>query len=91
MMGITAGAVAAGLEEDVALHMVAQAMKGTAEMVLRMGERPKGLMDKVATPGGCTERGLRVLLDTESTGSVPAAFEAAIRDAVTRAFELGAG
>ncbi len=64
-------------------------MKGTAEMVLRLGESPGDIMDKVATPGGCTERGLQRLLSEDQYGSVPLAFELAMRDAVARAFELG--
>ncbi|KAH8899826.1 putative pyrroline-5-carboxylate reductase [Thozetella sp. PMI_491] len=91
LLGITAGAVSAGLDENTALRMAAQAMKGTAEMVLRLSEKPEEIMDKVATPGGCTERGLQMLLNKEHKGSVPNAFEEAMRAAIARAFELGGG
>ncbi|KAL9113974.1 MAG: hypothetical protein Q9227_002109 [Pyrenula ochraceoflavens] len=89
LQGITAGAVTAGLDEAVALRMAAQAMKGTAEMVLALGEKPAKIMDKVATPGGCTEKGLQVLLAGAQRGSVSMAYEVAIREAIARAFELG--
>jgi pyrroline-5-carboxylate reductase len=89
LMGISAGAVAAGLDEKMALRMAAQAMKGTAEMILKAGEDPKELMDKVATPGGCTERGLETLLSPDYKGTVTKAYEIAITQAVGRAFELG--
>ncbi|KAI1130285.1 putative pyrroline-5-carboxylate reductase [Nemania abortiva] len=89
LMGISAGAVAAGLEEKTALRMAAQAMKGTAEMILKADEDPKELMDKVATPGGCTERGLETLLSPDYKGTITKAYEIAITRAVRRAFELG--
>lgn len=91
LQSITAGAVAAGLDEKVALRMAAQAMKGMAELVLAGGEKPQGIIDKVATPGGCTEQGLLSLRASESKSSVATAYELAVKAAIAKAFELGAG
>lgn len=79
MQGITAGAEAAGLDGDVALRMAAQAIKGAAEMVLAQGKTPDDLVREVATPGGCTARGLAVLEDKQRTGNVAKAFAGAVR------------
>ncbi|KAK8070068.1 pyrroline-5-carboxylate reductase [Apiospora phragmitis] len=85
-----AGAGAAGLDRDVALRMAAQAVKGAAELVLAQGKTPDDLVREVATPGGCTARGLQVLADKGRTGNVAMAFEAAVKEAVARIFELEA-
>ncbi|KAK8044334.1 Pyrroline-5-carboxylate reductase [Apiospora rasikravindrae] len=88
LQGITAGAEAAGLDEDVALRMAAQAMKGAAEMVLAQNKTPQDLIKEVATPGGCTARGLQVLADKQRAGSVATAFETAMKEALARIIEL---
>ncbi|KAK7932173.1 pyrroline-5-carboxylate reductase [Apiospora marii] len=90
LQGITTGAKAAGLDGDVALRMAAQAIKGAAEMVLAQGKTPDDLVREVATPGGCTARGLAVLADEQRTGNVAMAFEVAVKEAVARIFELEA-
>ncbi|KAK8131203.1 pyrroline-5-carboxylate reductase [Apiospora sp. TS-2023a] len=90
LQGIMAGAEAAGLDGDVALRMAAQAIKGAAEMVLAQGKTPDDLVREVATPGGCTARGLAVLADKQRTGNVAMAFEGAMKEAVARIFELEA-
>ncbi|KAK8053219.1 pyrroline-5-carboxylate reductase [Apiospora saccharicola] len=90
LQGITTGAKAAGLDGDVALRMAAQAIKGAAEMVLAQGKTPDDLVREVATPGGCTARGLAVLADKQRTGNVAITFEEAVKEAVAWIFELEA-
>ncbi|KAF2839732.1 pyrroline-5-carboxylate reductase [Patellaria atrata CBS 101060] len=82
--GIVQGAMKAGLDRQVALRMAAQSMKGTAEMILR-GDDPPTVQERVMTPNGCTERGVRVL----RAGSVESVYTDAIQQAIHRVFELG--
>ncbi|KAK7943392.1 pyrroline-5-carboxylate reductase [Apiospora aurea] len=84
------GGKAAGLDGDLALRMAAQAMKGAAEMVLAQNKTPDDLIKEVATPGGCTARGLQVLAGKERAGNVATAFEMAMKKALARIFELEA-
>lgn len=60
LQSLADGAVAMGLPRAEAQLMAAQAMRGTADMVLR-GEHPAMVSEKVSTPGGCTIGGLLVL------------------------------
>ncbi|UFT99718.1 pyrroline-5-carboxylate reductase [Radiobacillus kanasensis] len=53
-------AMTKGIEEDVARKLVSQMILGSAQM-LSSGQTPKDLMDQVATPGGSTAAGLKVL------------------------------
>lgn len=79
------GGVRMGLPRDVALEFAAQTLRGTAELVLKSGEHPAALKDKVASPGGTTIAGLAALEERGLRGALIAAVEAATR----RAAELG--
>ena len=48
------GGVANGLPRDFALRVAAQAVMGSAKMVLESGKHPGILKDQVCTPGGTT-------------------------------------
>lgn len=76
----TRAAEARGMERAVAARMVAHTMAGTAALIEARSHDAASVQREVASPGGYTERGLRVL---EEAG-VPAAFAAAM-DAVTQA------
>jgi pyrroline-5-carboxylate reductase len=52
-----------GLDPDVALRLVVETMAGTAAFLDATGLDAEGLRSRVATPGGLTEQGLRVLED----------------------------
>ncbi len=52
------GAVELGFKADVATLLVAQTMKGAAELVLKNNSHPETEIDKVTTPGGWTIKGL---------------------------------
>ena len=79
------GGVKAGLPRAAALTLAAQTLKGSAEMVLRTGEHPGALKDKVTSPAGTTSRGLEVLAERGFAGSVMLA----VRAAAKRSRELG--
>ena len=80
------GAVAMGLPRAEAQLMAAQAMRGTAGMVLE-GEHPALVREKVSTPGGCTIGGLLVLEEGRVRGTVARS----VREATVVAAQLGKG
>ena len=82
--GAAQGAIAEGVDEENAMRMVAQAMKGTAEMVLQ-GDHPAKIREAVTTPNGCTAQGVGVL----EAASVQDVYSRAVKQAVERVFELG--
>ncbi len=51
-------AVAAGMPRHLALNLAADAVAGSARMVLQSGEHPAALTDQVCSPGGVTIEGV---------------------------------
>lgn len=86
LQSLADGAVAMGLPRAEAQTMAAQAMRGTADMVLR-GEHPAMVSEKVSTPGGCTIGGLSVLEEGRVRGTIARG----VREATVVAAELGLG
>ena len=74
-----------GLARDVASALAAQTVRGAAEMVLRTGEHPAALKDRVTSPGGTTIAGLQAL----ELGGIRASLMAAVEAATRRSAELG--
>lgn len=79
------GGVKMGLPRAAALTLAAQTLKGSAEMVLKTGEHPGALKDKVTSPAGTTIAGVAELENRGLRGALIAAVEAAAR----RSAELG--
>lgn len=55
------GAVKYGMSREQAYRFTAQAVAGAAKMVLKTGEHPAVLKDKVCSPGGTTIEGIAAL------------------------------
>lgn len=71
-------AVAEGLPRDKAYRFAAQAVLGSAKMVLETGRHPGDLKDMVCSPGGTTIKAVIELEKTGMRGSVMQAVEACI-------------
>lgn len=73
------GAVKNGMPKDLALKIAAQAVLGSAKMILESDEHPWSLVDKVCSPGGTTIEGVTSLqkdgFENSVIGAVQAAFD----------------
>lgn len=63
-------AVAAGMPRTQAYEFAAQAVFGSAKLVLESGKHPAELKDMVCSPGGTTIQGVRVLEEKGFRGAV---------------------
>lgn len=63
-------AVAAGMPRTQAYNFAAQAVYGSAKLVLESGKHPGELKDMVCSPGGTTIEGVRVLEEKGMRGAV---------------------
>ena len=72
-------AVADGMPRAQAYHFAAQAVLGSAEMVLKTGKHPGELKDMVCSPGGTTIEGLSVLEEKGMRSAVIEALRACTR------------
>jgi pyrroline-5-carboxylate reductase len=70
-----------GIDAEQAARMSVETMAGTAEYLSRHGDDAAALQQRVATPGGVTEKGLHVLEDE----GMPKAFRAAVDTVVEAA------
>lgn len=71
-------AVKHGMNKKVALEISAQAVLGSAKLILESGEHPWELIDQVCSPGGTTIEGLAALQDCGLDSAVRKAVDAAI-------------
>lgn len=71
-------AVAAGMPRGQAYEFAAQAVYGSAKLVLESGKHPGELKDMVCSPGGTTIQGVRVLEDRGMRGAVMDALGAVV-------------
>ncbi|MBR2567879.1 MAG: pyrroline-5-carboxylate reductase [Paenibacillus sp.] len=72
------GALKAGMSKEQATRIAAQAVLGSAKMVLESDEAPWVLIDKVCSPGGTTIAGLCKLEDEGFSSTVVKGVEATI-------------
>lgn len=70
------GCVKNGLPRQTAYRMVAQAVLGSAKMVLETGKHPGELKDMVCSPGGTTIEGLAALEECGFRGAIIKACDA---------------
>ncbi len=73
------GGLRAGLTKQQALLAAAQAVMGSARLVLESGEAPGVLVDKVCSPAGTTIAGVAALEENAFAGTVMRAVEATRR------------
>lgn len=76
------GAVLRGMPRDKAYKFAAQAVLGSAKMVLETGEHPGSLKDKVCSPGGTTIEAVYSLEKDNFRGSVISAMESCTKKAM---------
>jgi pyrroline-5-carboxylate reductase len=81
--GLLDGAVAEGMKRGEAKEMLAETLRGMADL-LAAGEHPAVLREAISSPGGTTIRGLLAL----EAGNVRSSFSRAIMDATDRAREM---
>ena len=67
-----------GIRPDDAMNMVAQSVKGAAELILNNNTHPSIEIDKVTTPGGLTIKGINELEHAGFTSAVVRAMKASI-------------
>ena len=75
--------VYAGIPRAQAIEMAAQAVLGSAKMVLESGKHPGVLKDEVCSPGGTTIRGVAALEQGAMRGTVMEAIRATVEAAGT--------
>jgi len=67
-----------GLPKDLATQIAAQAVLGSAAMILESAENPWTLIDRVSSPGGTTVAGLIALEDEGFISTVVKGIDATI-------------
>lgn len=74
--GLAKGGLKAGMSKQDAVKAAAQAVMGSAQLVLESGEIPMALVDSVCSPGGTTIAGVAALEENAFVATVMQAVEA---------------
>ncbi len=74
-----------GVEYDIAKHLFAHTMIGSARMILESGDELQTLIDKVTSKGGTTAKALEKFYESDFEGIIKSAMDACTK----RAEELG--
>ncbi len=85
-------AEAQGLSREQALRLIAGTMAGSAAMLAEAGADPADMARRVASPGGVTLAGLKILDEEDALARLMGdtiAASAARNDEMTRAFRPG--
>jgi pyrroline-5-carboxylate reductase len=77
------GGLKVGLPRDLALKCAAQAVLGTAKMVLETGQTPAQIRDNVTTPGGTTIEAIYQVESSDVRSALMRAVEAATKKSET--------
>lgn len=85
MNALEEGGVKMGLPREVARKLAAHTVLGAGRLAVSTGRPPAELRDMVASPGGTTVAGLKILEEREFAAALAAAVEAATK----RSRELG--
>jgi len=75
---MTNTAISYGMSAEQAKYFAAQAVLGSAKMVLETAESPVELREKVCSPGGTTIEAVRVLEEREMSASIAEAMKACV-------------
>ena len=81
MEALADGGVAAGMTREQAVASAAQAVLGSAKLLLETGSHPGALKDMVCSPGGTTIQGVRMLEKEGMRGAVMDAVAACVERA----------
>lgn len=81
MEALADGAVAAGMPRKQAYTFAAQAVMGSAKLMLETGKHPGELKDMVCSPAGTTIEGVRILEEKGVRGAVMDAVKATVEKA----------
>ena len=88
MDALARAALKAGMPKAQALDIVAETVKGSAEMVIKSGEAPWVLVDQVCSPGGTTIEGVTTLQAKGFEAAVVSAFDAVLQKDIKIGKEL---
>lgn len=75
---VSDGAVLHGMKRKDSYEFIAQAVMGSAKMILETKKHPGELKDMVTSPGGTTIEGLKVLEESGFRGKIIDAISAAV-------------
>jgi pyrroline-5-carboxylate reductase len=89
MQAMEEAAQALGLEPKIARLLIQQTALGAAKVALELASSPEQLRQQVSSPGGTTERAIKVFEQGDFTSLVLKALQAAKKRSIELSAELG--